>query len=1415
MRRQTEIAPPALPTLRWQTRAATWSPRRTPRRVGTAGAAFFLLYGTLLLAQGTATTTELVALPAAPQYGETVTLIATVTPTTAVGWVSFFAEGTLVSSGEIIAGTARARSVVLSPGPHSVRAVYGGGSGYAPSASASLPYVVTAQSGAGFGAPAPDGFGPQSPYPVAVGDFNSDGSADVVSANVEDGSVTVRGGTGNGLFNWASTYPAGNTPFAVVTGEFNGDNETYVAVANISSNAVSVLLGSGGSKLLQAPVASTAGPTPYALAVGDFNVDGRADLVVANSTANAVSVLLGQGSGTFQPPISSGAGLEPVAVAVGDFNRDGRPDVAAANYVTRNVSVLLGNGDGTLQPAVHYAVGSADYAAPYSVAVGDFNRDGTPDLAVGNYKTANVSVLIGNGDGTFQTAAEYGAGLGPRSVAVSDFNGDGIADLVVANTSSTPGNETPATYLSLVSVLRGIGDGTFRPPIQYSTGSGPISVAVGDFNGDARADLVTANTGSADVSLLVATAPPSTTVTLSSAPNPATYGQAVTLTADVTPSTATGVVEFLDGTTVVGAAPLNASGRAEIDTLLLPSGTRQLRAIYAGVPGVWQSSRSAIVNHVVEPVSAAAFEPAVHYGVGTYAPSVAAGEFNGDGIADLAVSRIDLDGEDHRVEVRLGNRDGTFQSAANYAIAAAALAVADFNGDGWSDLAAAGGGVSVLLGNGDGTFQAPRTSAPGSFINNLAVGDFNEDGRPDVAVVVFHPSHVVSIWFGDGNGTFYAVAHYVTGEGSLTAIAVGDLDGNGTADLVVSDSHSDHVSVLLGNGNGTFEQPVSTSVFYPTSVAVGDLDADGNTDVVVANGADDHVSVLLGRGDGTLQPATSHFVGLHPTFVVTADFDGDGKLDVAAARPSATISILLGAIGHNGKWTLRAPHNYDIGFQAAELVVGDFNADGRADLAIAMGQYLPGGLTILLGTSARSTSTSLAAGPSPSRYGQSVTLTASVSPSNAAGEIMFLDGTTVLGVGTVNTSGRAQISTSQLPSGRHSLRARYTGVAGSWLPSESAVVDHVVHAAGSTGFAAPRHYTAGTEPNSVAVGDFNSDGRADLAVANVGSHEVSVLLGNANGTFQAAVSYSAGSHPFAVAVGDFNGDSKPDLAVANIGSAAVSVLPGYGNGTFAAPLSSAAGTTPYALAVADFNADGKADLVVANSSGNAVSVLLGHGTGTFQAAVPYSAGIEPVAVAIGDFNRDDVPDVAAANYVTRNVSVLMGTGDGTLEAAVHYATGSADYASPYSVAIGDFDGDGAADLAVATYKTANVSVLLGSGDGTFREASNFAAGLGPHSVAVGDFNGDGIADLTVANTSSTPGNETPATFLSIVGILLGKGDGSFQAPTNHAVGSGPTSVAVGEFNNDARADLAVVNSASGDVSVLLATATRRGRLPPR
>ena len=304
----------------------------------------------------------------------------------------------------------------------------------------------------------------------------------------------------------------------------------------------------------------------------------------------------------------------------------------------------------------------------------------------------------------------------------------------------------------------------------------------------------------------------------------------------------------------------------------------------------------------------------------------------------------------------------------------------------------------------------------------------------------------------------------------------------------------------------------------------------------------------MGNGNGTFQAAVNYGVGSAPSSVGVGDFNGDGKTDLAVANFGGNnVSVLRG----NGNGTFQSAVNYGVGTFPCSVAVGDFNGDGKSDLAVANNDN--DNVSVLLRIwlpPASATTTVLVATPSPSTFGQPVTLRATVSPSAATGQVTFYDGTTVLGVGTL-ASGTATLATSLLPAGSRSLRAYYGGDAG-YLASTSAFR----HADGERaagewpsdgGELRGRH-----EPQSVAVGDFNGDGRADLAVANDSSNNVSVLLGNGNGTFQTAVNYGAGRGPSSVAVGDFNGDGKADLAVANYSGGNVSVLLGNGNGTFQA-----------------------------------------------------------------------------------------------------------------------------------------------------------------------------------------------------------------------------------------------------------------------
>jgi hypothetical protein len=354
-------------------------------------------------------------------------------------------------------------------------------------------------------------------------------------------------------------------------------------------------------------------------------------------------------------------------------------------------------------------------------------------------------------------------------------------------------------------------------------------------------------------------------------------------------------------------------------------------------------------------------------------------------------------------------------------------------------------------------------------------------------------------------------------------------------------------------------------------------------------------------------------------------------------------------------------------------------------------------------------------------------------------------------------------------------------------------------------FLNPLTPATGNQPDAMAVGDFNGDGKPDLAIANYADNTVTILLGNGDGTFTAAASSPAtGLNPISLTVGDFNGDGIADLAVVNNGDDTLRVLLGNGDGTFTATGSAiSTGQNPLAVAVGDFNEDGIADLAVANYSDNTVTVLLGNGDGTFTPTASSPAtGSGPSYIAVGDFNNDGIPDLAVANNTSNTVTVLLGQGDGTFVAtSASPLTGN----YPNSLAVADFAGNGNADLAVVNSNDNTVTVLLGQGDGTFAPGTTLSTGDLPYFVAAGDLNGDGIADLAVTNDSD-----------NTLTLLLGKGDGTFTiSPTSPATGVSPGPIAVTDFNGDGVVDIAVANFTDNSVTVLLsgvqeATATASG-----
>ncbi|MED1798509.1 FG-GAP-like repeat-containing protein [Brevibacillus porteri] len=368
--------------------------------------------------------------------------------------------------------------------------------------------------------------------------------------------------------------------------------------------------------------------------------------------------------------------------------------------------------------------------------------------------------------------------------------------------------------------------------------------------------------------------------------------------------------------------------------------------------------------------------------------------------------------------------------------------------------------------------------------------------------------------------------------------------------------------------------------------------------------------------------------------------------------------------------------------------------------------------------------------------------------------------------------------------------------------------------------------TGGTSPSSITSADFNKDGRIDLAVVDIGSNDVSILLNNGSGVFSVSqtIPFSTlfpGSVLGQIAAADFNGDGSSDLAVTDQSSNnRVFILFNNGDGTFAAPVAYSTGVFPvvsesFAIAIGDFDGVNGLDLAIANRGQLAgtsfITVLLNDGSGVFSMAPgsPFDTnpGLAPTDIVAADYNGDGKLDLATANRDTNDVTVFSGNGNGTFQTPGVSFSVLPGGSSPSSLVSADLNGDGVPDIAVANNATSNVTVFLNDGFGSFTEPMGSPFSLGtdafPFDIAAADFNCDGFIDLATPNEGSDN-----------VSVLINDGTGEFSTPFQFPTGAGPFSITVADFNGDGRVDIATANEDSSNVSVLLNGCVQPPTCPP-
>jgi hypothetical protein len=700
------------------------------------------------------------------------------------------------------------------------------------------------------------------------------------------------------------------------------------------------------------------------------------------------------------PPPAFLVGVNPQDVTVGDFTGNGRLDYAVTNTTTNNVSIYLGNGDGTFKFNGVFGAGTS----PEGIAAADLIGNGIPDLIVANNTSVgNVSVLFGNGDGTFAPAQVLLSGAPSAfDVYVGDFNNDGIKDIAVANTGDSGGNG------SAVGILIGTGGGSFLKAVTYAAGKGSRALAP-MFDKNGQTDLAVSNFNDNTVSLLL--------------------------------SNGNGTFKLsAQAATKVGNSPLglavgdfNGDGNSD-DLAVASSGSALVNIILGNGNGTLGGATNLLT------------------GVNGAPSDVVAGDFNGDGKTDVSF----VDTKLNVLGLFLGNGNGSFNPAfttIGLPPGPAALATADFNGDGKLDLLTANGIASetstILLGNGNGTFVTANNFAVDVTPVSIAEADFNNDGNLDV-VTADQTFNDVSVSFGLGNGQFGQATLFGVGNGP-TAVTAADLLGNGNQDIIVANGTDGTITILFGEGNGKFNNQTTIQVGTdPVALATGNFDNNPLhlPDIAVVNKGSNNVSILLNNGDGTFSTSINPIpTDAGPDAITVGDFNGDSKLDLATANATnSDVSILIG----NGNGTFTQFTNIGVGLTPTSIASADFNKDGAVDLVTAN------------------------------------------SGSNTVSVL-------------INNND------------------------------------------GSGNFQPALNYAVGTKPTAVAVGDFNGtgnlgDGFPDIVTANAGSNDVSMLINNGDGTFPIPLNFLAGVSPSAITAGVFTGNGAQDLAVANSGSANFSVL---------------------------------------------------------------------------------------------------------------------------------------------------------------------------------------------------------------------------------------------------------------------------------
>ena len=1321
-------------------------------------------------------------------------------------------------------------------------------------------------------------------YPnfIRASDIDGDGKPDLVVGYSTGTIISVYLNTstaGNIAFGARTDYAVGSTPSTVAIADIDGDGKKDIVTCNQSSNTVSILrnTSTGAGSLAFATKADySTGTNPRYIAIGDMDGDGKLDLVVANYSSLSVSVLRNLSvSGTValstKVDFSTGSGMYPGSIALGDIDGDGKVDIAAGNAngttysIFRNTSVSGSITTSSFSTVYNNIAGTN----PANICLGDVDGDGKSDLLVANVGGTSISLFRNQIGGPIVTSFTPNSGVSGTSVIISGTNFTGATGVTIGGVACAS-----YTVVSATAIIAIVGNGA----------SGSVAV--------------TTPTGVGSLGGFYYTIP--IPVISSFTPTNGPVGTSVTITGTNFSTTAA------NNTVYFGAAKATVTAATATSlTVTVPVGATYQPISVTNNNLTANSLKPFIVTFTGGSASflTGSFATKSDYIVNTNPSIVTISDLDGDGKSDLITANgyyntLSI--------LKNTTKSGNVSFASKVDITtngqAMGVCVVDLDGDGKPDVATTNynnNALSVFKNNSkvDSILLSTETDYPsGSYPYFVTSGDFDGDGKPDL-IVANYSSYTISVFRNlstVGNIQFDTKIDLAAGYYPVF-LAANDIDGDGKVDIVSADQSSNTVSVYRNTSTGYGSIAFATRTAFatgssPRSVAVGDIDGDGKADIVVANSTDATVSVLRNTStSGAVSFASkSDYTagsGSGTSCVTLNDLDGDGKIDIAVTGQSTNVVAVLRNKSTSGTVSLETNVNYTVGVYPSGLMSGDFDGDGKPDIVVAntnsatvsllrnkMGEpvissFSPtngvAGTTVIINGANFNNVTAVTFGGTPALSFTVVSSAAIVATvdSGSSGNVAVVAaaGTAILGgfsyvspvpsitsfsptsgvIGsTVTITGanfgntpaknivyfgavKATISaaTSSSLTVTVPVGATYQpiSVTTNGLTTNSAIPFNVKFPGGGASFTSSLFSThsdssVGTNPRSVALADFDGDGKSDFIYTNSNSPgNVTVLKNTSKGkiiAFTTGIGYSNLNYPIGLAIADIDGDGKLDFAIANYYNNTVAIYRNSstnGNITFDPEIDITTVSNPLYLSLGDLDNDGRPDLVVSgNYQSSIISVLRNTssiGNIAFATNVDYTTGSYPTVPLIADLNGDGLMDVAVANYYSSSISVLKNISTfGSISLA-----SKTDYTSPGSpetLAVGDFDGDGKPDLVLSNYSNTTISVYrnlyANSGDNftasTFSARTDFTVGSSGYGVAVSDLDGDGKPDIAVCNSSS-----------SSISLLRNKsttGSISFDPKLDLATGSQPLYLAVGDIDGDNKPDIVTSNYSGSSLSIL-------------